>query len=116
MIESTHVVSQSVTIRLDLLILKGEDKLIAYCPALELSTRIQNEEDMQDTVDQYVRVFLEEMERNGSLEKYLLKHGWTLSQHPEIQYIPPPPVPADETYKGLHEISRTKYAATFPVG
>jgi hypothetical protein len=62
---------------------------VAYCPALELSSYGKERETAKKRFEEEVAIFLTETERKGSLEKYLLKMGWTLKNKPIPQYTPP---------------------------
>ena len=70
--------------------LRNDDKyVVAYCPALELSAFGTNKETAKKRFIDEVTIFFTETERKGTLEKYLLKLGWTLTQKPVPAFIPP---------------------------
>ncbi len=48
---------------------------VAYCPALELSSCGDDDNDAKKTFEQEMRIFLKETDRKGTLERYLLKLG-----------------------------------------
>ncbi len=65
------------------------DHMVAYCPALELSSYGKTEEKAKKAFEQAVNIFFEETERKGTLEKVLLSLGWSLRQKPSCRYEPP---------------------------
>jgi len=79
----------SINIDIEVLIVKEDDYYVAYCPALELSGYGDTIEKAQESFEKEVKIFINETHERGTLEKYLLKNGWTLRQIPEIKYIPP---------------------------
>ena len=79
----------SISIDVEGLIVKEEDYYVAYCPALELSGYGDTVEKAQESFEKEVEIFINETHERGTLEKYLLKNGWTLQQIPEVKYLPP---------------------------
>lgn len=56
-----------------------EDKYyVAYCPALELSTYATNMEKVKREFTKELDIFFKETIRKATLERLLLKYGWTL--------------------------------------
>lgn len=78
-----------ITTTVDLVIVNEGNYFIAYCPALELSVNAPTVEKVQDNFKQEAKIFLEEINNRGTLEKYLLKNGWSLKQFPDFKYEPP---------------------------
>jgi hypothetical protein len=68
---------------------KEDEYTTAYCPALEVSGYGLTEEEARESFDVALKIFLEETNKRGTFEKYLLAHGWTLQQQPEFIYTPP---------------------------
>ena len=67
-----------------------EDKIYtAYCPALELSSYGNTLSDAETAFDEALEIFLEDTTRKGTLEKVLLKLGWTLKALPKAEFVPP---------------------------
>lgn len=79
----------AILLQLDVVIKKEGDYYIAYCPALEITGYGKTVEDAQNSFDIEVEIFFEETQKNGSLERYLLRNGWRLQQSPKAYYEPP---------------------------
>jgi hypothetical protein len=75
-----------LSVGVDVLFLKEGKYIVAYAPALEVSSYGRNEQAARKAFDEAVGIFLEETERNGTLERVLLRLGWTLSRN---RYEPP---------------------------
>lgn len=60
--------------------------IVAYCPALDLSSYGLSERDAKDSFDAALKIFLDETEKKGTLERILLDLGWTLRHRPSYQY------------------------------
>jgi hypothetical protein len=75
-----------LSVGVDVLFLKEGKYVVAYAPALELSSYGRNEQTARKAFDEAVGIFLEETERKGTLERVLLKLGWTLCRN---RYEPP---------------------------
>ena len=76
-------------VELDVLMLKEDDYYVAYCPSLDLSTYGKSVKQAQRSFEKNLDIFFEETSRKGTLEKVLLKLGWTLRQTPKVIYEPP---------------------------
>jgi hypothetical protein len=74
---------------LKVFLVRDGDYFVAYCPALELSSYDTTENGAKKSFDEALRIFVEDTERKGTLEKVLLGLGWTLKQKPSFQYQPP---------------------------
>ncbi len=81
---------ETLTIGITVEVSREQDYYIAYCPALEVSSYGKDIKTAKKRFLEEVEIFFIETERKGSLEKYLLKMGWTLSSVPVPNYIPPP--------------------------
>ena len=79
----------TIIVGLHVKLVEEQGYFIAYCPALELSSYGKNVEIAKKRFEEEIAIFLTETERKGSLEKYLLKMGWTLRNKPIPQYTPP---------------------------
>ena len=79
----------TITIGLHIKIIEEYGYFVAYCPALELSSYGKDLETAKKRFEEEIAIFLTETERKGTLEKYLLKMGWTLRNKPVPQYTPP---------------------------
>lgn len=94
----------SIKLQLDVLIIKEEDYIVAYCPALELSSYGKTKSEARAAFEVEIKIFIDETTKNGNLEKYLLKQGWKLQQIPKLDYQPPH-VPLSITNKAINIIS-----------
>ena len=81
--------TKTLTVKLHVDIIEEDGCYIAYCPALELSSYGKDEETAQKRFVEVVEIFFNETRRKGTLEKYLLKMGWTLKKKPIPEYTPP---------------------------
>jgi len=79
----------SILVSLSVLLGKEGDYYIAYCPALDLSAYGRSEKEAKASFETSLNIFFEEAVKNGTLEKLLLRLGWTLRQAPEVKYEPP---------------------------
>jgi hypothetical protein len=79
----------SVEVLLPVVIFQEGDQFVSYCPALELSSYGDSEQDAKEAFDEAVDIFIEETMRKGTLEKFLLKKGWLLRLKPQPLYEPP---------------------------
>ena len=75
-----------LSVGVDVLFLKEGKYIVAYAPVLEVSSYGRNEQAARKAFDEAVGIFLEETERKGTLERVLLRLGWTLSRN---RYEPP---------------------------
>jgi predicted RNase H-like HicB family nuclease len=78
--------AKAISVGVDVLFLKEGDYVVAYAPALELSSYGKTEQSAKKAFGEAMDIFLEETERKGTLERVLLKLGWTLSRN---RYDPP---------------------------
>jgi hypothetical protein len=65
------------------------NKFIAYSPALNLSTCGDTEEQAKRRFEELEHIFLEEIDRMGTLEDVLLECGWRKVGHPQRRWQPP---------------------------
>ncbi len=79
----------TVAVNLDVILETEHGITTAYCPALELSSYGDDEDDAQKSFEVVLQDFLEYTMEKGTLERELLRLGWTLKQVPEPQYRPP---------------------------
>ena len=79
----------------EVLIIKEGRTYVAYCPALELSSYGETERRALQAFGSALDIFFEETRRKGTLEKTLLKLGWSLRQQPQPMYEPPKIASAD---------------------
>lgn len=79
----------SIITHVQVVLFKEEETWVAYCPALELSSYGVNKEDAKAAFEEAMNIFIEETERKGTLERFLLKLGWQLQQKPKAVYNQP---------------------------
>ncbi|MFZ1677734.1 MAG: hypothetical protein WAT91_10705 [Saprospiraceae bacterium] len=89
MMNQSSTSSKEVKLMLDVNLFKEGDYIVAYCPALELSTYGTDEKDAKVAFKDAVQIFLTETFRKGTLEKELLKLGWRLQLKPTALFEPP---------------------------
>ena len=80
---------KSFEVGVTVLVLREEQYYVAYCPALELSSYGETEQEARSAFEEAITIFIEETDKKGTLEKVLLKLGWSLQQVPELKYKPP---------------------------
>ena len=73
-------------LRLAVMLVKEGDYIVAYCPALELSTHGENEQEAKEFFEDAVNEFLKDTMESGTLERCLLEYGWSLKKG---EYEPP---------------------------
>ena len=61
----------------------------ALCPALDLSSYARTEAGAQKRFEEALRIFIDETTARGTLEKELLRLGWSLRLRPQPEYMPP---------------------------
>ena len=79
----------TVELSVEVALIKEGDYIVAYCPALELSSFGDTEQDAQQAFEEALEIFLEETSARGTLEKVLLDLGWGLRKLPDVEYTPP---------------------------
>ena len=65
---------------------KEEDYIVAACPALNISSYGKTEKEAKKNFSEALDIFFEETHRKGTLERILVKYGWTISKK---SYEPP---------------------------
>src|SRR5216684_3644925 len=81
--------NKPIKAEVEVLLIKEEDSFVAYCPALDLSSYGATEKSALRELSTALDIFMRETERKGSLEKILLRLGWSLQQLPIPVYEPP---------------------------
>lgn len=100
-------------INVHVLMIQEDDCLVVYCPALDLSSYGQTEDEAKNAFEEALEIFIEETERKGTLEKVLLDLGWTLRQKPSFQYQPPE-FPLEESFALLKKAVKV-FEETMPI-
>lgn len=78
-----------ISVGVSVFVLKEDDLFVAYCPALELSSYGKTKKEAKENFSDALKIFIEETQKKGTLEKMLLSLGWTLKQKPQVRYKPP---------------------------
>lgn len=76
----------NLQIQLPVTFIKEAGQFVAYTPALELCTSGATLAEAQQHFDEIVRLFLEEVVENGTLDEVLTDLGW---EQRNSQWIPP---------------------------
>lgn len=79
----------SVNVNVQIVLFQEDGMWVAYCPALELSSYGDDQEEAKEAFEEAMKIFLSETNRKGTLERYLLKLGWQLQQKPKLMYNQP---------------------------
>ena len=67
-----------IEVMLIVAIFKEDKYYVAYCPSLDLSSYAKDVAGAKKAFSDELDIFFEETNRKGTLEKLLLKQGWTL--------------------------------------
>jgi predicted RNase H-like HicB family nuclease len=70
--------NSEIKMTVEIIVVKEDDFFVAYCPALELSGYGDTIEKAKKSFETEIKVFFEETHQRGTLERYLLKNGWSL--------------------------------------
>ena len=81
--------NQVINVLIDIFFLKEGSAIVAYSPALNLTTYGEDRDDAKLAFNEAIKIFFDETQKKGTLEKILLKLGWTLTQIPQVKYKPP---------------------------
>jgi predicted RNase H-like HicB family nuclease len=76
-----------VAIDYDLIVFKEDDTFVAYCPELDVSSCGNTIEQAKDMLKNAVRLFLEEIEKMGTLDDVLLESRYR--KDPNGRWLPP---------------------------
>ncbi len=79
----------SINVNVQVVLFQEDGIWVAYCPALELSSYGDDENDAKEAFEEAMQIFLSETDRKGTLERCLLKLGWQLQQKPRPMYNQP---------------------------
>lgn len=73
----------------EIVFLKERDAVVAYCPALELSSCGRNIEEAQKMFTEAAQLFLQDCIKRNVLDEVLEECGWELGEDSEPKWIPP---------------------------
>ncbi|MFH1996467.1 MAG: hypothetical protein ABIJ27_05655 [Candidatus Omnitrophota bacterium] len=76
-------------VNLGVLFYKEGEKIIAFSPALDISTCGRSFEQAKRRFEELVNIFIAEAKKMGTLEKVLQDLGWKKVTKPEPRMIPP---------------------------
>lgn len=74
---------------LNLMFHREGNKFIAYSPALDLSTCGDSLEQAKKRFEEMLSLFIEEVDKMGTLEDVLLECGWKKVSYPHKHWQPP---------------------------
>ena len=80
---------KKISVGLEVVFYEEGDYMVAYCPALDLSSFGKDENDAKNSFVDALDIFIEETHKRGTLEKILLDLGWSLRKKPSADYKPP---------------------------
>ena len=86
--ETVKKMAMSVEVQVDVVLLKDGEYYVALCPSLNVSSYGQTQKEAKQAFDEALKIFISETDKNGNLEKELLKYGWVLQQQPKLAYTP----------------------------
>ena len=76
----------NIELKVAVLLIEEGESIVAYCPALELSSYGKTEEEAKEYFKDALDLFIKDTVEMGTLEKNLLKFGWILKSS---NYEPP---------------------------
>lgn len=76
---------------LDVIFYRNDGCVVAFAPALDLMGYGKTEDEAKASFEVVLDDFLETTQRLGTLDKYLVSHGWS-SSATEVSYRQPEPV------------------------
>jgi predicted RNase H-like HicB family nuclease len=90
-------------------LIEEDAQWVVWCPALEVSSYGDTEDEARQAFEDAVEIFIEETARRGTLEKELLRMGWTLAS---ADYYPPRVLP--RTVHALGQSKKENRTITIP--
>ena len=103
-----------VRVNLPVQISADENGFVAYCPALDLSTYGESEEAVKRAFEEVLQIFIGETDRKGTLERELVRLGWSLIHGLHPRYRPPASRVSDRQSTSIHSIHHSYAAFPFP--
>ncbi len=74
----TTNIRKSVAAEITVMLYPQGDYIVAYCPALDLSSYAKTEKEAKQAFSEALDIFLEYCEEQGTLEQNLIACGWKL--------------------------------------
>lgn len=81
--------AMSVEVQVDIVMVKEGEYFVVLCPSLNVSSYGHTQKEAKLAFDEALKIFMNETDKKGNLEKELLKNGWILQQQPKPFYKPP---------------------------
>ena len=83
--------AQIPSVKLTVNFIKEHKQVVAYSPALDISTVGKSEEHAKQRFQELVQIFLKDIAERNIVDEVLSELGWTKSavQNKEPQWIPP---------------------------
>jgi predicted RNase H-like HicB family nuclease len=75
---NTSHTKKSIPANVTVMLYEQGDNIVAYCPALDLSSYAKTEKEAIASFREALDIFLEYCEENGTLEQNLVACGWKL--------------------------------------
>lgn len=80
----------TVAVTVEVLLMPDESgQIVAYCPALEVSSYGDDEADARAAFAEALDISLESSAEKGTLDQWLLALGWRICKKPVPTYDPP---------------------------
>ena len=76
-----------MSVNLEIYLLKEAEYWVAVAPAVHVSGYGKTQAEAKASFEVEFKIFIEETEKRGTLERLLIEYGWTLSNS---AYVPPP--------------------------
>ena len=77
---------QPIEVNLAVAFIQEGDKVVAYTPALDISTSGKNEAEAKERFSELVNIFLADLVENNTVDSVLSDLGWVKNQN---QWMPP---------------------------
>lgn len=84
--------SRLTKINLEVAIIKDDDYIVAYSPALDIAGQGMNEKEALDDLMEVVSISIDWAVEHDTFDKWLEKNGWKKIETPQVSYTPPPMV------------------------
>ena len=107
----------SVDVQVGIMYEEGSGEYIAYCPALNVSSFGESQKDAMRSIDQAIKLFVEETCEKGTFNQCLLDLGWRIMLKPIPEFRPPKITRQvfDEFSGGEPILKRVEHSINFPV-
>ena len=79
-------IPNQIQFNLPVSLIQEDEQIVAYTPALDISTSGKDEAEARERFGELVNMFFKDLVENGTLEEVLLDLGW---QKHEMKWNPP---------------------------